>query len=81
MLKPMNAPATSGFVLRTNLMVHRLGGPKEAHVSNHPNDEDLSFHPKKQKSLLGGPVLGTPVARHGAPGFVVGVVIADSLWG
>jgi hypothetical protein len=27
---------------------------------DHLNDEDLSFHPKKHKSLLGDPALGTP---------------------
>ena len=29
----LNASALFGFVLRTNLMIHRLGDPKEAHVS------------------------------------------------
>jgi hypothetical protein len=54
-------PCSLRFALRTNLMIVRLGGPKESHISksrcgapgfveypmsNHLNDEDLSLcHP------------------------------------
>ena len=41
---------------------------------SHPNDEDLSFHPRKHKSLPGDPGVGDPVsAKDGAPQFGVGI--------